>query len=168
MVQDAGADDQIEAAPKRGGLLDRQLPRFEIRQVVLPLQLRRVIEAGRADVNADDAGVGAAERVLRGLPGSTAGNQDIEVGTIRSVGPQQVILGAMAILVPPLVAGAIEIGHRRRIRVVGIEVADGIGIHLGYASVPEALGGVKHRGCRGRRRSCRTTASLRSEPRVRD
>ena len=52
----------------------------------------------------------------------------------------------VAILVPPLIAGTIQIFDRRRIRVAGIEVANGIGIHLGYASVPEALGGVKHRG----------------------
>ncbi len=50
----------------------------------------------------------------------------------------------MAVLVLPLVPCAIEIGNGWRIRVAGVEVADGIGLHLGYASVPEALGGVKH------------------------
>ena len=145
MVQHARADDQIEAcAPSAAALLDRQLPRLEIRQVVLPLQLLRVIEAGRADVDADDAGVGLAERVLRGLPRSAAGDEDVQIGAVRLVGPQQVVLGAMAILVPPLVASAIEIGDGRRIGVAGVEVADGIGAHLGYASVPEALDGVKH------------------------
>ena len=108
--------------------LDRKLTDLEIREVVLALQLRSVIQAGGADVNADDAGIGAAERILGGLPRSASGDEDIQVGAIRSFGPQQVVLGAMAILVLPLVTSAIQVGDGGRIGMAGVELAHRIGV----------------------------------------
>ena len=49
------------------------------------------------------------------------------------------ILGAMAILVLPLVTSAIEIGYGRRIGVIRVKVAHRIGTHPRCASVLGAI-----------------------------
>ena len=144
MVQHTRAHDQIESPMQFTGAFERQLPDVEIREVVTSFQRLGVIDARRADVDTDDARLGTAQGVFRRLPGAAAGDEDVEVGAIRPIGPQQVVLGTTAVLIAPLVAGAIEIVYGRWIRVAGVEVADGIGIHP-EASVPEQLGGVKHR-----------------------
>ena len=115
--------------------LDRQLPRLEVRQVVFALQLLGVIQAGRADVDAGDAGVGTAQRVLRGLPRSAPGDEDVQICAIRFVRPQQMMLGVMAIRISPLIASAIEVFDGWGIGVVRVELAHRIEAHIRCASV---------------------------------
>ena len=91
MMQHASAHDQIEAAFQLSGAFDWQRPYLEIRQVVLPLELLGVIEAGGADVNADNARLGPADRIFGGLPSSTSRNKDIQVRTVWPVRPEQMI-----------------------------------------------------------------------------
>src|SRR4029453_15637808 len=126
MVEHARTHNQIEVALQLADSFDRQLPDLEILQVVLLLQLLRVRDARGADVDSDHAGIWPAERVFGGLPLSAPGDEDVEIPTIRLVGPQQVELGAMAILVSPLVTRAIQIGDRWRIGMAGVEIADRI------------------------------------------
>src|SRR5262245_46253314 len=126
MVQHAGRDDQIELPIERIHALDRKLAGLEIREVVLALQRLGVIEARRADVDADDSRRGAADGVLRRLPRAASRHQDVEVGAIRPVRPEQMEIGAMAVLVAPLVARAIEIPDRWRIWMSVVERADRI------------------------------------------
>jgi hypothetical protein len=54
-----------------------------------------MIETGRADIDGDDARSRMTERELCGLPRSTSSNQNIQIGSIFFVRPQQMILGAM-------------------------------------------------------------------------
>ena len=102
-----------------------------------------MIEAGRADVDADDARVGPTEGVFGGLPRAASGDEDIEIGAVRSVRPQQVVLGAMAVLVLPLVSSAIEVGDRGWIGVAGVELAHRIGAHVRCSRVSCAFDKVR-------------------------
>src|SRR5688572_18936741 len=81
-----------------------------------------VFQARRTDVNADDARLRAAERILRRLPCAASGDENIEIGAVRLAGPEHVVLGTMAIGVLPLVTRAIEVRDRGRIRVPGVEI----------------------------------------------
>src|SRR5688572_4117080 len=101
MMQHASADDHIELLVQLGGILDRQLPRFEIAQVVLPLQRVSVLETGRGDVDANDAGGGMSERELCGLPRSATSHEDFKIGAVLFVGPQQMVLRTMDVFVLP-------------------------------------------------------------------
>src|SRR4029453_4529305 len=95
---------------------------LEVRQSVLPSQLLRVFEARRADVDADNVRLRPAESVVRPLPGAAAGDQNIEIGAIRRVGPEQVMLGPMTIGILPFLSRPIEVGDGWRIWVPGVEV----------------------------------------------
>ena len=86
-MQHASGDDQIEVLVQVARALDRQLPNFEVRQVVLLLQRFGVLETRRADIDSDDARARMTKCELRGLPRSASGNEDIEVGAIFLVGP---------------------------------------------------------------------------------
>ena len=95
-------------------------------------------------------------RVLRLGPGADVVvfdgmSTEIDARVVR-VGTHSIelVLGAMAILVLPLVTSAIQVGDGGRIGMAGVEVADRIGAHLVQASVPEAVRGVKHMGVRKR------------------
>jgi hypothetical protein len=105
----------------------------------LALQPFRVIEARRADVNANDTRGGPAEGVPGGLPRPASGDQDFRIGAKGSVRPQQVVLGAMAIFVPPLVTSPIQVGDRGRIWMTGIELAHRIGAQIWCASISIAF-----------------------------
>ena len=129
MMQHAGTDNQIELALELTHTLEWQLPGFEIGEVVLLFQLVRVRDARRADVAADDVCVRVNDRVLGGLRRSASGNENVEICAVRPIGPQQVELGAMPVLIAPLVAGAVEVLHRRWIRMARVELADRIGVH---------------------------------------
>src|ERR1043165_8414036 len=79
MMQDAGANDQIELLVQVGGVLDRQVARFEIRQVILLLQRCRVFETRVAHVDRRDARLRMTKRKLRRLPGAAARHEYIEI-----------------------------------------------------------------------------------------
>ena len=129
MMQDTSGHNQVERALQFTDALDRQLPEVQVRQPVLQFELVRVLDARRADVDADDESVWPAQRVPRGLPRSAAGNEDVEIGAIRCSRPEEVMLGAMTIGIAPLVARAIEVVDGRRIGVAGVELGDRVRGH---------------------------------------
>ena len=131
VMQHTRAHNQIESPIQIAGAFDRPLPDLEIREVVLLLQLLGVIDARRADVDADDARVGPAESVLRRLPRAASGDEDVQTpGT--TVGPEQ-WYSARGGSRAPLVAGPIGLS-RGRIRMSGVEVANRIRTGLGHGA----------------------------------
>lgn len=68
-------------------MFERHLVKLEICQIVLLLQLLGVLNARGADIDADHPGLGAAHRVLGGLPRATSSDEDIQRRAIRLVGP---------------------------------------------------------------------------------
>ena len=83
-----------------------------------------MIETGGADVDGDDARRRMTEGKLCCLPRATSGNENIKIGAIFLVGPEQMILGAMDVLVLPHLTSAIEIFERRWIRVICVKLAN--------------------------------------------
>jgi hypothetical protein len=63
------------------------------------------------------------ERELCGLPRSATRDEDVEIGAIFLVGPQQVKLSTMDVFVLPHLTHAIEIFEWRRIRVIRVKLA---------------------------------------------
>src|SRR5262245_5507452 len=100
-MQHASRDDEIEALVQLADALDRQLSRFEIREVVLLLERLSMIETGGANIDGDNACSRMTEGKLCRLPRSTSGNENIKIGAIFLVGPEQMILGAMDVFVLP-------------------------------------------------------------------
>src|SRR5262245_38272686 len=126
MVQHASADDQVESTAHEGAAFARQLLRLEIAQIVSALHARRVVEARRADVDADDASAGPAEGVLGGLPGAAPRDEDVQIRAVHAARPEQVVLGPVAVRLLPFVTGPVEVLDRRRVGVVRVEIADWI------------------------------------------
>src|SRR5262245_30768135 len=92
--------------------------------MVLTFELLGVIEARCADVDAGDVRVRPAHCVLRGLPRSAAGDEDVQVGAERPRRPEQMELGAPTPLVPPLVTSPIEVRGGWRVRMARVERLD--------------------------------------------
>ena len=90
MVQHASTDDMLECRSKIGCPLERQSADLEVVQAVLALQLGRELEAGRADVDADDLGVGPAHRAVRSLRRAAARHEDRSVVPIGFARPEEV------------------------------------------------------------------------------
>ena len=126
MVQDAGADYQVEGAIEGGHPLDWQLRGDEIRQVVLPCERVRVLETRRADVDRRHARLWPADRVLCRLERAAPGDQDVQIFPVFARGPEQVKLGAASIRALPVLTLTLEIGDGRRIGMAGVERPYGI------------------------------------------
>src|SRR5262245_51152090 len=146
MVQHASTDDQVEALVQLGGVFDGQLTCYEIRQVVLPLQRLSVLETGRADINTNHAGVGMTERILCGLPRSTSGDEDIQIGAVFLVRPMQMVLGAIGILGLPCVTKTIQIIYWWWVGEPSIELAHRIGADVRFARPRLALKSFRPHG----------------------
>src|SRR5262249_17826940 len=73
VMQDAGADDQIEAMIQGFNVFDRNVLNFEVAQAVLAFESFSFVEAGRADINTNYLRRRMAERVFGRLPGSASG-----------------------------------------------------------------------------------------------
>ena len=121
MVQDAGADNQVEGCLELGHALDWQLPGDEVRQVVFALERVGVLEARRADVNRRHARLWPADRVLRRLERAAPGDQDVQIFPVFARGPEQVKLGAASIRALPVLTLTLEISDGRRIGMAGVE-----------------------------------------------
>ena len=130
MVKYARAHDEIEAPRQLANVLEWQLLELEIRQVVLTLEYLGMLDARRADVDADDAGIRAADGVLGRLLRATSRDENVQVATVRSMRPYQVILGAMANLVAPFIARAIQVGDGGWIGVPGVELGHRVRVHI--------------------------------------
>ena len=99
---------------------------LEIGQVVFRNELAGVLQAGRADVDAYDVRLRPAERVLRSLPRTATGDENVQIAAERLLRPEEMVLGAGAIRVAPLVSRAIEILDRRWIGMSRVELTHGI------------------------------------------
>src|SRR6476660_545182 len=89
-----------------------------------------MLETCRTDIDTHHAGFGMADRILRCLPRSASGDEYIQIRAVFLFGPQQMMFGAVDVLVPPHLAGTVQVFNRWRKRMTSIEVADGIGIRL--------------------------------------
>src|SRR4051794_36918084 len=125
-MQHARRDDQIKAPVEVARALDRQLPRFEVRQFILLLQRFGVLETRRADIDGNDARAGMTECELRRLPRSASGNQNVEVRAVFFARPKQMKLGAVDVRVLPQSNSAIEILEWRWVRMTRVKLADRI------------------------------------------
>src|SRR5262245_1996118 len=73
------------------------------------------------------------ERILCGLPGSTSGDKDIQIGAVFLVRPMQMVLGAIGILGLPRVTKMIQIFYRWWVGVMSIELAHRIEAGVRFA-----------------------------------
>src|ERR1044072_8389241 len=106
------------------------MPRFEIRQVVVFFESFSMLETCRTYIDAYHAGFRMADRILRCLPRSASGDEHIEIGAVLLFGPQQMMFGAVDILIPPHIASTVQLFQGWRKRVTRVEVADGIGVRF--------------------------------------
>jgi hypothetical protein len=67
-----------------------------------------------------------ADGMLGRLRRAAAGDQDVAVGPVRGAGPEQMVLGAMTVLIAPLVTSPIEARNGWRIGMRGVERFDRI------------------------------------------
>ena len=143
VMKHAGANDHVKLLVQVSNAFDRQLSRLEVRQVVLLLQCLSVFQTRRAHVNAGHTRSRMTERKLCGLKSSTAGHEHVEVSAVFPVGPHQVKLAAVDVLALPQKTHLIQVRHRRRIRVIGVELTKWIGACIGCTR----LGGAFRRFC---------------------
>src|SRR5271165_2944091 len=113
VVQDAGADDVVEALAEFGGALQSELAHLEVGERVLALQPLRERDAFGADVDPDDLGAGPAQRIMRGLGGPAAGDQYAPVVAVGLRRPEEMGVGASAPVVPSLTVGVQVVDGRR-------------------------------------------------------
>src|SRR5262245_25965633 len=73
------------------------------------------------------------ESILCGLPRSTSGDEDIQIGAVFLVRPMQIVLGAIGILGLPRVTKTIQIFYRRWVGMTSIELAHRIGADVRFA-----------------------------------
>src|ERR1044072_4618211 len=106
------------------------MPRFEIRQVVVLFESFSMLETCRTYIDAYHAGFRMADRILRCLPRSASGDEHIEIGAVLLFGPQQMMFGAVDILIPPHIASTVQIFQGWRKRVTRVEVADGMSVRF--------------------------------------
>ena len=79
MVKHSVADHLVEGASEFTDILNRELVKFEILQLILPLELPRVTEARVADIDGGDAGIRLAKGVPCGLRRAATGDEDLQV-----------------------------------------------------------------------------------------
>ncbi len=114
MVQHASANDVLEALTEFGRALHSELAHLEVGERVLALQPLRERDAVGADVDPDDLGAGPAQRVVGGLGGAAAGHQYAPVFAVGLGGPEEMVFGASAPVIPGLTIG-LQVVHRRRV-----------------------------------------------------
>ena len=122
VVQHAGADHVLEALAELRGALHFELAHFEVGECVLALQLLRERDALGADVDPDDPGAGPPHRIVGGLGGAAAGHQDAAIVAEGFGRPEQMGVGASALVVPEFPVG-LQVVHRRRVRVTFVKGA---------------------------------------------
>src|SRR6185503_16662575 len=95
---------------------------------MLSLQHFMVLDTWLGDIDANHMGSGMIEREPCGFLRPTSGYEHIQIRAILFVGPQQMELSTLDILVPPHVTS--HIFYRRRERVTSVELAHWIGVVL--------------------------------------
>ena len=79
MVKHSGADHLVEGASEFADILNRELVKFEILQLILLLELARVTQARLADIDGGDSGIRLAKGVPCGLRRAATGDEDLQV-----------------------------------------------------------------------------------------
>jgi len=77
VVKHPGADHVIKRASELGHVLNRQVVKLEILEVILSLKLARVTEARLADIDGGDSSIRLAKGVPRRLRRTTTRNEDL-------------------------------------------------------------------------------------------
>ena len=85
-----------------------------------------VADARRAQVDADDLALRLAQGVFGRLRGAAAGDQHVQVRAVGLLRPVQVEVRAAPALILPAPAVAVQVFHRRRIRMRVVEGLHGL------------------------------------------
>ena len=93
-MQHPGANDEVEGTPDLSNTLDRQSMKFEVVQLILLPKIACMAQAGLADIDRRDPGVGLAKRILRSLRGAAAGDENLEVRSRTRARPRQMKMRA--------------------------------------------------------------------------
>jgi hypothetical protein len=89
VVQDAGRDHEVVVVAERADLLDRQPVEGEVFEAVFLLEKAVMLERGRAHVDRGDRGPGVRVGEHGRLVRAAAGDQDVEVGPVVAVRPEE-------------------------------------------------------------------------------
>ncbi len=127
MMEDAGADNLVETHPQFADVLDRQVIHLEIVELVFALERLRGAHARGAEVDADHTRRRPSQRVLGGLRGAAAGNQDGKIILVGFGGPEQMVIGAESLRVLPVTLIGVEAVDGRRVGIPLVEVLNGPG-----------------------------------------
>ncbi len=122
MVQHAGADHVLEALAEFGDALHGELAHIKVGERVFALQPLRERDAVSADVDPDDLGAGPAQRIVGGLGGAAAGHQYSPVFAVGLGGPEEMVFGASAPVIPGLTVG-LQVVHARRVGMTFVKSA---------------------------------------------
>jgi hypothetical protein len=139
MVHDSCANDQIKLATYFIRVLDWHPLRFKIREVVFLFEPFSVIETRGTDVDTRNASCGMAKRILRRLPCPATSNQDVEIGSVLLVGPEQMIFSAMPVLVLPFITSPIQVFNGWWVRMIGVKLTHGIRARFQLVHISIAL-----------------------------
>ena len=135
-MENAGRDDEIEAAAERARGFDGKQMQFQISESVLFLQEAVVVERGLAHVDRHDIRPGVREGEHGGLVGATAGNQDVEIGPDVLVGPEQPVRVTRVEPLPVASEPAREVEDWLRVSpflvLVGNDIGKRIDVHGGF------------------------------------
>ena len=82
---------EIEIAFQRGQLVNRELVQFQIVQAVLVFQIFLVIQRGTVDVHRYYLGLAIREGINRRLVGAASRNENVQIGLVLLVGPQDLM-----------------------------------------------------------------------------
>jgi hypothetical protein len=138
MMEDAGADNLVETHPQFAGVLDRQVVHLEVVQLVFALQRLGAAHARGAEIDADHTRRRPSQRMLCGLGGAAAGNQDGEIILVGLGGPEQMVIGAQSLRVLPVTLISVEAVDRRRIGKPLVELLNDPG-RIGSHDTPSSI-----------------------------
>jgi hypothetical protein len=125
VVKDPRTNNLIEGPAELMNLLDREPMEIEVMQVIFPLQIARVAQAGFTDVDCRHLRVRFAQCMDRGLRRAAAGDQNLTAYRPLLCRPQQKSEGPTPIRVPIEFAVPLEIDER-----LGVGMALVKGAHL--------------------------------------
>src|ERR1700722_11309074 len=124
MMEHSGADNLVESRPQLHHTIDGKLMDLKIGQAIFTLERLRPLHTRRADVDAGDLSCRPAERMLRRLGSSTAGDKNGIVFFVRFGRPKEVIISLALSRVLPCAAILIQTFDWGRVGVAVIKVLD--------------------------------------------
>jgi hypothetical protein len=127
MMQDAGAEDEIEAPAEICNLQEVELVKLEIGQAVPRLQEALVLEAGGRKIDPGDAAFRVGVGEIRRLMGAASRRQDVKVAARPAFGPDEGrVAGGVAEDADVLRQLLVQVLVRQRIRIVVVLARDGV------------------------------------------